>query len=128
MMAEHSTEPPCLSDILEKIPKFINKDDANQMINLQVTAIDRLESTNKSLINCNTLSQNKLTSTTKLYKKAVKQLSESKKDLDVIYKKILDLKARMKADRPDLLPERNEDEDEKTDAEQDQRSSDNLEK
>lgn len=101
--------PTSLPEVFEEIPKLIDKDAIKKMVNLQVAAIDRLESTNKSLINCNTMAQNKLSTTAKLYKKTSKQLSDSKKDLDVIYKKILDLKAKIRAERPELFCEKTKD-------------------
>lgn len=88
---------------LERIPQLVNVKDVHQMIDLQVATLDRLDCTNKSLANCSSMAQNKLAATTRLYKRTAKQISDSKKDLDVIYKKILDLKAKIKADRPDLI-------------------------
>lgn len=88
---------------LDRLPELINKDDVLKMIDVQVTTLDRLDCTNKSLVNCSNMAQSKLATTTKLYKKTAKQLSESKRDLDICYKKIIDLKAKIKAERPDLL-------------------------
>lgn len=92
-----------LSETVSKIPKLVNCDNVSCMIDLQTTAIDRLESTNKSIMSCNTLAQSKLASTAKLFKKTTKQMSETKKDLDFIYKKILELKHKVKTERPDLF-------------------------
>lgn len=92
-----------LASAVSEIPQLMNKDHVTNIINLQEKAIDRLESTNKSLISCNTLAQGRLASTAKLFKKTSKQMSEAKKDLDFIYKKIQDLKNRIKTERPDLF-------------------------
>lgn len=100
-----------LPKIVGRIPGMINKDDVSTMIHVQLTAIDRLETTNKSIVNCNTMAQTKLASTSRLFKKTAKALSDSKKDLDIIYKKILDMKAKIRAERPDLFQSEEDDQD-----------------
>lgn len=92
-------QPKALSDSLERIPYLVNQDDVKQMIKTQVATLDRLECTNKSLVNCSRLAQEKLAATSKLYKRTAKQLTESKKDLDVIYKKILFMKNKLRAEK-----------------------------
>lgn len=92
-----------LEKIVARIPHLVKKEDIGDMINLQVAAMERLEATNKSLDNCNSLAQDKLLATSKLFKKTAKQMNEAKKDLDVIYKKILDMKRKIRAERPDLF-------------------------
>lgn len=99
-------EQATFAENLRKISQLVNREDIAEVINIQVATIDRLECTNKSLHNCNTMAQNKLASTSRLYKRTAKQIAESKKDLDVIYKKILEMKARIKAERPDLFAKR----------------------
>lgn len=98
-----TSETSTLAQTIIKIPKLINKDDVSRMIDLQMGAIDRLEGTNKNLINCSTMAQNKLASTSKLFKKTAKEMSDSKKDLDIIYRKISELKNRMKAEKLNLV-------------------------
>ena len=93
-----------LVGILDRLPQIVAQDDVKKMISLQERAIERLETTNKSMVNCNIMAQNKLASTTKLYRKTAKQISETKRDLDLIYKKILDLRVKIKAERPELFP------------------------
>lgn len=87
-----------------KIPQLVCKEDVIQMINLQMSAIDRLEATNKSLCSCNILARDRLASTMKLFKRTAKQMNESKRDLDVVYKKVTELKNKIKTERPDLFP------------------------
>ena len=96
-------EPETLLGSLERIPQIVNHGDVKQIIDLQVAAIDFLENTNKSLTDCNNMAQNKLSTTTRLFRKTAKSIAESKRDLDIIYKKIFDLKAKLKAERPDLF-------------------------
>lgn len=96
-------EPASLLSSLQRIPQIVDNGDVKQIINLQVAAIDLLENTNKSLTDCNNMAQSKLSTTTKLFRRTAKSIAESKKDLDIIYKKISDLKAKLKAERPDLF-------------------------
>lgn len=100
---EESVGP--MEETIARIPQLINKGDVDTMINLQASAIDRLETTNNGLESCTILAQNKLSTTTKLFKKTAKQMSEAKKDLDVIYKKLTELKAKIRADKPHLFNE-----------------------
>lgn len=88
---------------IDRIPQLVKVEDIYHMIDLQVATLDRLDCTNKSLANCSAMAQNKLATTTRLYKRTAKLISDSKRDLDVIYKKILDLKAKIRAERPDLF-------------------------
>jgi hypothetical protein len=94
---------PTLFDNVERIPRLVNKEGIYKMMDLQVATLDRLDCTNKSLTNCITMAQNKLASTTRLYKKTAKHIVDSKKDLDATYKKILDLKAKIRAEKPELF-------------------------
>lgn len=102
-IADLKLESPTLEQTVARIPQLVKRDDVIQMINLQVTSIERLESTNKSLANCNSMAQDRLAATTKLFKKTSKQMNEAKKDLDVIYKKILEMKNKIRIERPDLF-------------------------
>lgn len=99
-----------LNEVVDGISTMLNKEHVFNMMNLQVTAIDRLECTNKSLNNCISMAQDKLSSTSKLFKRTSKQIHESKKDLDVIYRKISDLKAKLRHNRPDLFRDIDRDE------------------
>lgn len=101
--ATTSRTTPTITQSVEKIPHLVSKEDVTHMINLQMSAIDRLEATNKSLHSCNTLAKDKLSSTMKLFKRTAKQMNESKKDLDIIYKKVIELKSKLRAERPDLF-------------------------
>jgi len=103
-MMEPTEEDKTLPQIIGQISNIVDPCDVVQMINVQMSAIERLENTNKSIANCVKMSQDKLSSTSKLFQKTAKQLNESKRDLDIIYRKICDLKARIKSERPDLIP------------------------
>lgn len=97
-----SGDEDSVRETFKRISELISQDDVKKMMSFQITAIDRLESTNVNLTNCNSIAQSKLNSMTKLYKKTAQQLKESKKDLDVIHRKITDLKTKIRAERPDL--------------------------
>lgn len=92
-----------LSASVETIARLVNKDDVRRMINIQTEAIDNLERTNKDLTECNNLAQAKLVTTAKLFKKTARHMTDAKKDLDVIYKKILEMKAKIQLQKPHLF-------------------------
>lgn len=83
---------------IDKIPDFIDQQDVQRMMALQETAIDRLEATNRGLASCQSLAQEKLAATTKLFKKASKQMSDAKRDLDFVYTKLSEMKRKIKAE------------------------------
>lgn len=114
-MQTDSTQTHSISQIVTKIPQLVSKEDVTQMINLQMSAIDRLEATNKSLHSCNILARDKYATTMKLFKRTAKQMNDSKKDLDIVYKKIIELKNKIRAERPDLFVNRPSDEEEEED-------------
>lgn len=82
-----------LTKIIDKIPSIIDQNHVDHMINLQTHAIDRLEATNKNLESCHAHAQERLATVTKLFKKASRQISDSKRDLDIIYKKLSEMKS-----------------------------------
>lgn len=92
-----------LSSSLEVLPKLVDRDDVRQMLSLQTGTLDRLESTNIGLANCNSISQKKLATIQKLFRKTSKQIADTKRDLDIIYKRISDLKSTLRSERPDLF-------------------------
>lgn len=94
---------PTLLQCTDKITRFVNKNEVGHMIDIQTTAISKLQRTNTSLAECSAIASDKLISTTKLFKKTAKHISDSKRDLDVIFKKLLDLKSKIRAERPDLF-------------------------
>lgn len=83
---------------ISSISEFIDPEDVQMMMSLQETAIDRLEATNRSLASCQLLAQEKLAATMKLFKKTAKQMSEAKKDLDIVYMKLSELKRKIKSE------------------------------
>lgn len=88
-----------IHESINNIRDFIDPKDVQRMMSLQESAIDRLEATNRSLASCQSLAQEKLAATTKLFKKTAKEMSDAKKDLDIVYTKLSELKRKIKAEQ-----------------------------
>lgn len=91
-----------LIDIVGKIPKLIDQNDVDQMVASQERSLSRMEEVNKLLTSCSAMADEKIQLVSRLYKKASKNLVDSKKDLDYIFKKISELKSEIKAEKPEL--------------------------
>lgn len=110
MSVEHVTEhvseqnTPSISDTFGKLPNLVNKEAIIKTINLQGEAISRLENTNKALYDCNNQAQAKLNSITKLFKNTMQQMKDSKRDLDVIHRKLHDMKSKIKLEKSNAQP------------------------
>lgn len=63
--------------------------------------LQRFEKTNEMLLNCNALSANRLKTAGEDFKRHTKLLSEMKKDLDYIFKKIRNIKLKINAQYPE---------------------------
>lgn len=74
---------------------IVNQGDVEQIIRAQKQMLQRFEKTNEMLLNCNALSQNRLKLATEEFKKHTKMLSEMKKDLDYVFKKIRIIKSKL---------------------------------
>lgn len=88
------------SGVLGRIQSLVDQKQVSEMIEIQTMAVDRLDATNRNLVACSAHAQEKLDTASKLFKKASKQLIESKRDLDFIYKKLTDLRNEIKAEIP----------------------------
>lgn len=97
-------EPASPVGLVEAIPKMINKNDVAKMVEIQTRSIKRLEDINRSVLASTDIAQEKLSLVSKLFKKSSKQISESKRDLDVIYKKLASMKHELRIEKPDLFP------------------------
>jgi len=62
--------------------------------------LQRFEKTNEMLLNCNALSQSRFKSANEEFKKHVKLLTEMKKDLDHIFRKIRSIKVKVTQQYP----------------------------
>lgn len=67
--------------------------------------LQRFEKTNEMLLNVNALSINRLKNVTEDYKKHAKLLTEMKKDLEYIFKKIRHIKGKLENKYPDAFAE-----------------------
>lgn len=65
--------------------------------------MQRFEKTNEMLLNCNALSASRLKLAGEEFKKHSKLLGEMKKDLDYIFKKIRNIKAKISTQYPDAF-------------------------
>lgn len=90
-------------DLDIQIPKLVNHEDVRKMLEIQELSLTRFKEANERLAKCSAMADEKFHSVTKLYKKASKQLADSKKDLDYIHKKISDMKNDLRIQKPDLF-------------------------
>lgn len=68
--------------------------------NITNSRLQRFEKTNEMMLNCNALSQSRLKSSNEDFKKHVKLLTEMKKDLDYIFRKIRVIKQKLSKQYP----------------------------
>lgn len=67
--------------------------------------MQRFEKTNEMLINCNALSASRLKLVGPEFKKHTQTLTDMKKDLDYIFKKIRAIKAKLSSQYPEAFAE-----------------------
>nr|CAG4649640.1 EOG090X0CBU [Scapholeberis mucronata] len=79
---------------------FTNQHDIEHMIRAQKQMLQRFEKTNEMLVNCNALSQVHLQKAALEFKKHVQLLSELKKDLENIFKRVKAIKAKTSSQYP----------------------------
>ncbi|KAJ6641517.1 KxDL motif-containing protein [Pseudolycoriella hygida] len=82
---------------------IVNQGDVEIMIRAQKQMLQRFEKTNEMLLNCNALSTSRLKVATDEFKKHTKLLSEMKKDLDYIFKKIRVIKSKVSSQYPEAF-------------------------
>lgn len=70
---------------------------------LQFSRLQRFEKTNEMLLNCNALSNGRLKIANDEFKKHIKLISDMKKDLDYIFKKIRNIKSRIGIQYPQAM-------------------------
>lgn len=68
-----------------------------------VCRLQRFEKTNEMLLNCNALSNGRLKSANEDFKKHIRLISDMKKDLDYIFKKIRNIKSRIGVQYPHAM-------------------------
>lgn len=78
----------------------VNQHDVLSLISAQKEMLGRFEKTNEMLVNYNSLSSMRLETVSRDFKKHTIVLTEMKKDLDVVFRKIRFLKSRLKSQYP----------------------------
>ncbi|XP_039486201.1 kxDL motif-containing protein CG10681 [Drosophila santomea] len=90
---------------IQSLAGMVNQGDVETMIRAQKQMLQRFEKTNEMLLNCNALSQSRLKSASEDFKRHVKCLSEMKKDLDYIFRKIRVIKQKLQVQFPTIYAE-----------------------
>lgn len=90
---------------IQSLAGMVNQGDVETMIRAQKQMLQRFEKTNEMLLNCNALSQSRLKSASEDFKRHVKCLSEMKKDLDYIFRKIRIIKQKLQSQFPAIYAE-----------------------
>jgi hypothetical protein len=80
--------------------------------------LQRFEKTNEMLLNCNALSESRIKSTEEDFKKHIKMIGEMRKDLDIIFRKIKSVKAKLQTQYPDVVSQVQMQEDDNEDDEE----------
>ena len=74
---------------------LVNQQDVENMIRAQKKMLQRFEKTNEMLSNCNSLSGSRLERANKDFSKHIIHLTEVKKDLEFVFKKIRSIKTKL---------------------------------
>ncbi|XP_030385396.1 kxDL motif-containing protein CG10681 isoform X2 [Scaptodrosophila lebanonensis] len=85
---------------IQGLAGMVNQGDVETMIRAQKQMLQRFEKTNEMLLNCNSLSQNRLRTANEDFKRHVKLLNEMKKDLEYIFRKIRVIKQKLQHQYP----------------------------
>ncbi|XP_017842996.1 kxDL motif-containing protein CG10681 [Drosophila busckii] len=90
---------------IQNLAGMVDQSDVETMIRAQKQMLQRFEKTNEMLLNCNALSNSRIKSANEDFKRHVKQLSEMKKDLDYIFRKIRFIKQKLQQQYPSIYAE-----------------------
>ncbi|EDV97410.1 kxDL motif-containing protein CG10681 [Drosophila grimshawi] len=90
---------------IQGLSGMVNQGDVETMIRAQKQMLQRFEKTNEMLLNCNALSQSRLKSANEDFKRHVKLLTEMKKDLDYIFRKVRIIKQKLQQQYPAIYAE-----------------------
>ncbi|XP_036344965.1 kxDL motif-containing protein CG10681-like, partial [Rhagoletis pomonella] len=85
---------------IQGLAGLVNQGDVETMIRAQKQMLQRFEKTNEMMLNCNQLSQSRLKNANDDFKKHVKLLTEMKKDLDYIFRKVRSIKQKLNQQYP----------------------------
>ncbi|XP_050543835.1 kxDL motif-containing protein CG10681 [Daktulosphaira vitifoliae] len=87
---------------IQGIAGIVNQEDVESMIIAQKEMLQRFEKTNEMLTNCNSLSMSHLKTTSAELKKHTQMLNDLRKDLDGTFKRISNIKSKLKLQYPDI--------------------------
>lgn len=104
---ERAEDGKNLGDLASRIPKIVNHRDVDRMLEIQENSLSRLDRINNDLATCSNMANEKYSMVAKLYKKAWRQLAESKRDLDYIHKRISEMKNDLRIQQPDSSIDQN---------------------
>ncbi|XP_025077650.1 kxDL motif-containing protein 1-like isoform X3 [Pomacea canaliculata] len=89
--------------VASSLVEQINREDVNNMVQVQRDMLSRYEKTNEMLINFNLLSSSRYEVTVKEFQNHTQLLSDMKRDLDSIFKRIRALKQRLSKNYPEAF-------------------------
>jgi len=85
---------------IQGLAGMVNQQDIATIIKSQKYMLQRFEKTNEMLINCNQLSATRFQNASKDFKRHTAMLQEMKKDIDNIFKRIRNIKAKISQQYP----------------------------
>lgn len=88
---------------IKTVSSQVNQLDVRTMVTAQKEMLSRLEKTNEMLTNYNSLSSIRLETVSKDFRKHTYVLTEMKKDLDVVFRKIRQLKRTLSSQYPEAF-------------------------
>jgi len=99
--SQHSSEDLSASSAFaEALAGQVNQQDVDCMIQAQKHMMLRFEKTNEMLINCNALSTIRFHMASQEFKRHTQLLLEMKKDLDIVFRRVRNLKAKLSSQYP----------------------------
>ncbi|RZF33307.1 hypothetical protein LSTR_LSTR007652 [Laodelphax striatellus] len=88
---------------IQGLAGIVDQQDVESMIRAQKQMLQRFEKTNEMLLNCNSLSVNRLKVASVELKKHTQLLVEIRKDLDGVFKRVRSLKTKLGDQYPDAF-------------------------
>ncbi|KAG5899871.1 hypothetical protein JTB14_012336 [Gonioctena quinquepunctata] len=90
---------------IQGLAGIVDQQDVESMIRAQKQMLQRFEKTNEMLTNCNALSASRLKTVGPEFKKHMQLLTDTKKDLDYIFKKLRVIKSKLSTQYPEAFSE-----------------------
>jgi len=80
---------------VEEVSHFVNKENLETLLNLQNGILDQLQKSNQTITSFNDFSSGAYVTLMKDYERRTKLLKEMKRDLEVIFRKIRNIKVKI---------------------------------